>query len=104
MNSHECHSTYESIINHTNTTNTNVKSITRRERERERDTEYAPLYNYTLQSLLVLFLYSILVNGTHDGRINCEHVCVRVGERNKKEKKSLVIKVKFKKSRTRINC
>ena len=30
-------------------------------------------------------------------------VCVRVGKRNEKEKKSLVIKVKFKNSSTRLN-
>ena len=52
---------------------------------------------------LLLLLFVSVPNGTHDGRINCEHVCVRVGERNEKEKKSLVIKVKFKKSSTRLN-
>ena len=30
-------------------------------------------------------------------------MCVRVGERNEKEKKSLVIKVKFKNSSARLN-
>ena len=50
--------------------------------------------------IIIIIIIIILVsvpNGTHDGRINCEHVCVRVGERNEK-KKSLVVKIKFKKS------
>ena len=52
------------------------------------------------------YYFNILVsvpNGTHDGRINCEHVCVRVGRNEMKKKRSLVIKVKFKKSSTRLN-
>ena len=56
--------------------------------------------------LFIIIIIIILVsvpNGTHDGRISCEHVCVRVGERTEKEKKSLVIKVKFKKSSTKLN-
>ena len=52
--------------------------------------------------IIIIILVSV-PNGTHDGRINCEHVCVKVGERNEKEKKSLVIKVKFKKSSARLN-
>ena len=55
---------------------------------------------------MIIIIIIILVSvpkGTHDGRINREHVCVRVGERNEKEKTSLVIKVKFKKSSTRLN-
>ena len=48
--------------------------------------------------IIIIILVSV-PNGTHDGRIDCEHVCVRVGKRNEKEKKSLVIKVKFKKRR-----
>ena len=55
----------------------------------------------TVRSIIIITLVSV-PNGTHDGRINREHVCVRVGERNEKEKKSLVIKVKFKKSSTRL--
>ena len=53
--------------------------------------------------IIIMIILVSVPNGTHDGRINCEHVCVRVGERNEKEKKSLVIKVKFKKSSTKLN-
>ena len=48
-------------------------------------------------TIIIIILLSV-PNGTHDGRINCKHVCVRVGERNEKEKKSLLIKIKFRKS------
>ena len=58
--------------------------------------------DYTPNCIIIIILVSV-PKGTHDGRINREHVCVRVGERNEKEKKSLVIKVKFKKSSTRLN-
>ena len=54
-----------------------------------------------LDIIIVIILVSV-PNGTHDGRINREHVCVRVGERNEKEKKSCN-KVKFKRSSTRLN-
>ena len=56
---------------------------------------------YRCESMFIIILIVSVPNGTRDGRIDCEHVCVRVGKR--KMKKSLVIKVKIRKSNTRLN-